>query len=167
MTMRRFLCDETGSAATEFALILPMLILLLFMGSEAGHFVWTQHKLTEGVRNGVRYASRLPIDKLCDGGTSVLANPELASIVEITRTGRVGDGQALAAVPGWTASNVTVEVSCEAFVGTGIYTDLNAPGPIVTVRANNVPYPSLFKALGRLPGTIRLNARANTAGIGL
>ncbi|MFM5949600.1 MAG: TadE/TadG family type IV pilus assembly protein [Novosphingobium sp.] len=167
MNAARFLQHETGSASVEFALILPLLILLLFMGSEAGHFVWTQHKLTEGVRNGVRYASRLPIDKLCDGPTSVLADPELSEVVQITRTGRAGDGQALATVPGWTAGTVSVTVSCEAFVDTGIYTNLDARGPIVTVRAMNVPYPSLFKALGQLPGTIRLNATANTAGIGL
>ena len=165
MRLAGFLQNEAGSAATEFALIVPLMILLLFAGSEAGHFVWTQHKLTEGVRNGVRYASRLPIDKLCDGPNSVLADPELSAVIDVTRTGRVGSG--MSTVPGWTAGNVSVTVSCEAFVGTGIYTDLEAPGPIVTVRAQNVPYPSLFKSLGRLPGTIRLNATANTAGIGL
>ena len=167
MSLRNFILDERGSAATEFALILPLLILLLFTGSEAGHFVWTQHKLTEGVRNGVRYASRLPIDKLCDGPTVVLADPELANIIQITRTGIVSAGQPNATVPGWTAANVSVDVSCEAFVETGIYSDLNAPGPIVTVRAADVPYPSLFKLLGRIPGTIQLNARASTAGIGI
>ncbi len=167
MNLRDFILDERGVAATEFALMLPLLILLLFGGSEAAHFVWTQHKLTEGVRNGVRFASRLPIGKLCDGSTVVLADPELAEIKEITRTGRVAAGQANAVVPGWTAADVSVDVSCEAFVQTGIYTDLNAPGPIVTVRANNVPYPSLFNLLGRLPRSIQLNARASTAGIGI
>ena len=167
MSPRDFIFDERGSAATEFALILPLLILLLFTGSEAGHFVWTQHKLTEGVRNGVRYASRLPIDKLCNGSTVVLADPERAAIIQITRTGRVAPTAASATVPGWTAANVSVDVSCGAFVQTGIYSDLGARGPIVTVRANNVPYPSLFKSLGRIPGTIRLNARASTAGIGI
>lgn len=167
MSRPRFLSDESGASATEFALILPLLILLLFTGSEAGHFVWTQHKLTEGVRNGVRYASRLPIDTVCNGPNSVLADPALTNIKLITRTGQIASTTANATVPGWTAGQVSVTVSCEAFVDTGIYTDLNAAGPIVTVQATNVPYPSLFKMLGNLPGTIRLNAKASTAVIGI
>jgi Flp pilus assembly protein TadG len=149
-------------------MILPLLIVLLFGGTEAGNFVWTQHKLTEGVRNGVRYASRLNIDRVCNGATSVLADPELSNIKSITRTGRTGTGFN-GTVRGWTNAMVTVTVSCQAFVNTGIYTDMPGvvAGPIVTVRATNVPYPTLFKLLGNLPGSIRLNARASTAVIGI
>ncbi|MFM5954918.1 MAG: TadE/TadG family type IV pilus assembly protein [Novosphingobium sp.] len=167
MNPRAFLLDERGTAASEFALILPLLILLLFGGSEAGHFVWTQHKLTEGVRNGVRYASRLPIDQVCNGATTVLADPALANIKLITRTGQVATAGAKATVPGWTAGQVSVTVSCQAFVSTGIYSDLNGAGPIVTVSATNVAYPTLFKMLGNLPGSIHLNAKASTAVIGI
>ncbi|MFM5924732.1 MAG: TadE/TadG family type IV pilus assembly protein [Novosphingobium sp.] len=167
MSPRTFLLDDRGTAATEFALILPLMILLLFGGSEAGHFVWTQHKLTEGVRNGVRYASRLPIDKVCNGATAVLADPALSNIKLITRTGQLAASNANATVPGWGAGQVSVTVSCQAFVSTGIYSDFNAAGPIVTVRATNVAYPTLFKMLGNMPGTIRLNAKASTAVIGI
>jgi Flp pilus assembly protein TadG len=166
MTLRSFLRNDTATASIEFALILPLLIVLLFVGSEAGHFVWTQHKLTEGVRDGVRYASRLNIDKVCNGATSVLAEPELSNIKRVTRTGQVATGFN-GTVPGWTNAQVTVTVSCQSFVNTGIYTNLNAAGPIVTVRAANVAYPSLFKALGNMPSSIRLNAKASTAVIGI
>jgi Flp pilus assembly protein TadG len=166
MTLARFFRDDTATAAVEFALILPLLVVLLFGGSEAGHFVWTQHKLTEGVRDGVRYASRLQIDRVCNGATAVLADPELSNIKRVTRTGQVATGFN-GTVPGWTDSQVTVTVSCQAFVNTGIYTDLNAAGPVVTVRAANVAYPSLFKLLGNLAGSIHLNAKASTAVIGI
>jgi hypothetical protein len=84
----------------------------------------------------------------------------------VTRTGQVATGFN-GTVPGWTDTQVTVTVSCQAFVNTGIYTDLNGAGPVVTVRAANVAYPSLFKMLGNMPGSIRLNARASTAVIGI
>ena len=167
MILRRFLGDERGAAASEFALILPMLIVMLFVGSEAGHFVWTQHKLTEAVRNGARYASRLQIDEVCNGATAILAGTELSNIRMLTRTGQIADGQAKSVVPGWTDAQVNVEVSCESFVATGIYQDLGAEGPIVTVRAENVAYPFLFGALGGLGGPIALNARSNAAVIGI
>lgn len=167
MTLRTFMFDSRAAAATEFALILPLLTLLMFTGSEAGHFVWTQHKLTEGVRDGVRYASRLPIDQVCNGSTAVLSGTALANVKLITRTGQVANAQANATVPGWGAAQVSVTVSCQAFVDTGLYTDLNRAGPIVTVQALNVAYPSLFQALGNFPSSIHLNAKANSAVIGI
>ena len=160
MTLRSIFSNDSGTAATEFALILPLLTVVLFTGSEAGHFVWTQHKLTEGVRDGVRYASRLPIDQVCNGATPVLSGTALANIKLITRTGQVATTQANATVPGWTTAQVSVTISC-------LSTDLNAAGPIVTVQASNVAYPSLFKALGNFPASIRLNAKANSAVIGI
>lgn len=169
MTLRRIFSNDSGSAATEFALILPLLVVLLFGGSEAGHFVWTQHKLTEGVRDGVRFASRAPVDTYCNGAvlkSDVTYTAKIAEIKRVTRSGLVATGFN-ATVPGWTDARVTVTVSCQAFVSTGIYTDLNGAGPIVTVKATNVPYPSLFKALGHLPTSINLNAKASTAVIGI
>ena len=167
MILHRFLSDTRAAAATEFALLVPLLIILLFGGTEAGHFVWSQHKLAEAVRDGARYAARLQIDKVCDGPTEVLADPELADVKLITRTGQLDDAAARPVVPGWTDAQVSVTVSCESFVDTGIYTDLNAAGPIVTVSATNVTYPSMFNALGGLSRSVSLNARSNAAVIGL
>jgi Flp pilus assembly protein TadG len=166
MKRTNFFRDETAASATEFALILPMLIVVMFGGTEAANFVWTQHKLTEGVRDGVRYASRLNIDRVCNGATSVLADPELSNIKRITRTGQIATGQKQT-VPGWTDAQVRVDVACQAFVSTGIYSNLGGAGPIVTVSAKNVAYPSLFKRLGNMPGTISLNAKASGAVIGI
>jgi Flp pilus assembly protein TadG len=167
MIPRRFLRDTSGSASTEFALMVPFLVALLFFGSEAGHFVWTQHKLVEAVRDGARYASRLKIDDVCDEENSVLADPELADVILLTRTGQLGSTNAAPVVPGWTDAQVGVTVACESFVSTGIYEALGAPGPVVTVSATNVPYPSLFNALGGLTSGVALNARSSAAVIAL
>jgi Flp pilus assembly protein TadG len=167
MNARRFLTDTFGTAAVEFALIVPLLVILLFVGTEAGHFVWTQHKLTDAVRDGARYASRLRIEQVCNGATSVLADPSLARVKLITRTGQLDNNAAGPVVPGWTPAQVAVTINCQSFVNTGIYTDLNAAGPIVTVRASNVPYPSLFNLLGGISGAVNLNAKASAAVIGI
>ena len=167
MILRSFLDNTRATASVEFALLVPMLIILLFGGTEAGHFVWSQHKLAEAVRDGARYAARLPIDTVCDGSTEVLADPQLADVKLITRTGQLDDAAARPVVPGWTDAQVTVTVSCESFVDTGIYTDLNAAGPIVTVSATNVTYPSMFNALGGLSRSVSLNAFAHAAVIGI
>jgi len=167
MTLRTFLRDSSGAAAVEMALITPMLIVLLFGGSEAGHFVWTQHKLTEAVRDGARFASRLSVFDVCNGATSTLADPNLARVKLLTRTGQLTNTNVLPVVRGWTAGQVTVTVSCQAFVNTGIYTQLGQAGPVVTVAATNVTYPSLFGALGNITRGVTLNARSSAAVIGI
>lgn len=171
MSPHDFLRDQSGASATEFVLLLPLLIILLFGGSEAGNFVWTQHKLAESVRDGARYASRLPIETVCNGPTDVLTNggnvDEYNRVILITRTGQLANALAPPAVPGWAAGQVDVEVACEAFVDTGIYAELGAAGPVVTVRASNVAYPSLFNGLGILTNSVSLNAKSSAAVIGL
>ncbi|HSG55028.1 MAG TPA: TadE/TadG family type IV pilus assembly protein, partial [Paracoccaceae bacterium] len=67
--IRRLIKDTRASAATEFALSLPMMLALMFVGMEAGHFFWTEHKLVKAVRDGARFAARSQIDSLCNDGT--------------------------------------------------------------------------------------------------
>lgn len=169
MTGRPFLSDRSGNAGAELALLLPLLLVLLFVGLEAGHFIWTQHKLAEAVRNGARYASRLDIGEFCPT-FSTLARDR---IVLVTRTGQLNDSAAKPLVPGWTADEVTVTVTCDAFVKTGIYADMSdgTKGPLVTVAAKDVPYPSLFHELGAVEmdsaQPLKLGAKSSAAVIGL
>lgn len=167
MNTHRILACESGAAAAEMVLVLPMLLALMFGGFEAGNFVWTQHKLVEGVRDGARYAARMNINDVCGGDSTATQ----AKVRLITRTGQVANASAPPRVPGWADNLVTVTFNCNAFVSTGIYTDLGdtagPAGPIVTVAATNVPYPSLFQRLGYLDGSIRLSAKSNAAVTGL
>lgn len=175
--VRRFLQAQSGTASTEFALLLPMLIVLMFGGSEAGHFVWTQHKLAEAVRDGARYAARTQISDFCEGANEVMTTDQENLIKLITRTGQLNDSAARPVVPGWTDAQVTVTVSCDvASLGSeGIYAalgdnDANGTtdaGPVVTVSATGVSYPSLFNSLGILNRSIRLSAKSSAAVIGI
>jgi hypothetical protein len=163
---RRDFRDDRGAAASEFALALPMMLALMFGAIEAGHFFWTQHKIVKAVREGARFAARQDVSALCDGATASISETLEDSIRDVTATGVI-DGTAGPRVPGWDPDDVAIEVGCQAFVNTGIYSDLNANGPLVTISSGAVPYPSLFDRLGFITSDIRLTARSSAAVTGI
>lgn len=154
-----------ASASAEFALSLPMMLALMFGGFEAGHFFWTEHKLVKAVREGARYASRLPVEELCNGATVAMTDDMESNIQNVTATGVLSGGTAK--VPGWDAADVTVTVGCQEFVATGMYTGLGAAGPMITVSTGGVTYPSLFNGLGFLDSTIQMGAESSSAVMGI
>lgn len=147
----RFTGDQRGAAAAEFALILPLLTMLMFGFYEAGRLYWSYNIVQASVRDAARYGARLPVT--CTGGAG--AFDDLAHetrIKNLARTGRV-DGTADPLVPGWTDNNtVTVTVTpclskltADGITLSGRYAD-QATIPIVSVTAN-APYGSLFGGL--------------------
>lgn len=51
--------DERGTLVTEFAVTLPILLVFLFGFMGMGQLLWYHHIVTEGVRDGTRYLSRV------------------------------------------------------------------------------------------------------------
>jgi Flp pilus assembly pilin Flp len=51
-----FLADRRGASAAEFALVLPLVLLLLFGIIDAGRYAWLLNRLEKGAQEGVRYA---------------------------------------------------------------------------------------------------------------
>ena len=155
--------------------MLPALVMLMFGGFEAGNFVWTQHKLVKAVREGARYAARLPVETYCDGATAQFdTNPDAeADIKAVTLTGKLPAEGGQTAVLGMTADQITVTPACAAYAagetgsGTGIYSDLGNGGPVITVSVSGVGYPSLFAQLAGLDGSINMAAKASAPVIGL
>jgi Flp pilus assembly protein TadG len=170
MRWRLALRDSRGNAAAEMALMLPLLVVLLFGTFEGGYFLWSEHKVIMGVRDGARYAARQDFSKFTCPST---IDPTVVSQIQnVTRTGYPnGDSPVVAGtdnptVPGWTSAEVTVTLSCDSSTQTGIYAAFADGAPRVTVSAR-VPYPDLFGVIGFTATSLHLNASAQSAVMGL
>jgi Flp pilus assembly protein TadG len=49
---------QEGSAAVEFAIVLPVLMLLIVGGLDTGHMFYIDHLITNASREGARYAAK-------------------------------------------------------------------------------------------------------------
>jgi len=171
--LRSFLGDRRGAAAAEMALVLPFLMVLFFVTFEGGYFLWNEHKVVKGVRDGARYAGRLPFSvfSACPASPAApaaLTGTALVNIQEVTRTGKIASGTAT--VAGWQDSHITVTCDYVASTG-GLYNTNSGNAPRVTVRAA-VPYPpsplvDLAAALGFDTSGITLSASAQSPVMGL
>jgi len=177
-----FLRDQSASAAVEMALVTPILLAILFGSVEMGNFFMSEHAIEKQVRDGARYAARLPLAAAyaCPGNVFADANAT-NDIINVTKTGAVSG----AGFPRWDSSfwdrtctgdtqTVQVSVSCvkksdidtEDTGNTGIYTGLNGDIPVVTVSAR-VRYLSVLGTLGFKSTNLCLNAESKAALQGL
>lgn len=158
--------DPGGSSAAEMALATPLLMVLMFGSFELGKYFLDEHVVSKAVRDGARYASRRSFAEYTCAGAS-------ADVIDktrnITRTATVASG-GTARLAYWTdGTTITVSVTCDttnAANNNGIYKGLTTGIPVVTVAAT-VPYQSLFEDLGFGASAISLNARSQTAVMGI
>lgn len=137
-------------AASEFALILPLLTMLLFGFYEAGRMYWNYNIVQSSARDAARYAARLPLT--CDsGGVGAFADTSgttQAQVQNLTRTGTL-DGTGNPLVPGWADNaTVTVSVACvdnASATYSGRY-DGHAKIPTVSISAA-APHGAMFGGL--------------------
>lgn len=140
--------DERGVAASEFALILPLLTLLMFAFYEAGRIYWNYNIVQSSSRDAARYAARMPIT-CSSGGVGAFTDPtDETQIKNLTRTGTL-DGTGDPVVSGWDDNTtVTVTLTCvDNTAGTlsGRYSG-HTKIPTVSITAN-APYGAMFGGL--------------------
>jgi Flp pilus assembly protein TadG len=123
--LQRGRCRERGAAAVEFALVLPLLLLLVGGIVDYGRYFSTQVTLANAAREGAR-------------GAVVLADP-------VARAGAGG----MSSSPGWLAPGVTFRNAADVPVtGTGVSCSTpNVTSVGVTARAN-----FRFAFVGVIPG---------------
>ncbi len=107
MKLRRYpsRARQTGTAALELAIALPVLLLLLVTSAEVGRLLCQYDTLTKTVRNGARYLA----SNALGGTTGVVAiTPQVQTQTQnLVVTGNInGTGGPL--LPNFVAGNVTV-----------------------------------------------------------
>jgi Flp pilus assembly protein TadG len=136
--------DRSGAAAVEFALILPLMSVLLFGFFEAGRMFYTFNIASAAARDAARFGARLPMT--CSGfvsGTDEMRVKTLAA----TGDANVGADPLIA---GMTTANIAVAYACVSNAGSprpyaGVYEDATGvPTLKVTV---NAPFQTVFSSL--------------------
>lgn len=163
---------DGGAAAAEMVLVLPFLLTLLFGSAELGNYFLDEHGLVKQVRDGARYASRLPAEANYTCPTTVNAAAE--TLVEnVVKTGTVdGTGTGRFSTEYWArncagvAQPITVSIRCvDKDDYSGIYSSLVGDIPVVKVSAA-ISYRSVLGSLGLPTANLCLRAESESAVIG-
>ena len=172
MGWRNPLAQDAGSAAAEMALVLPLLVTIMFGSAELGNYFLDEHALVKQVRDGSRYAARLPLEANYTCPSTV--NPAAETLIEnVVRTGTVdGTGTGRFDATYWTrtctgvADPIEVTIRCVSEDDyDGIYQSLEGDIPVVTVSAA-VSYRSVLGSLGLPTADLCLRAESEAAVIG-
>lgn len=145
----RPLADQRGSAGVEFALILPLMSVLLFGFFEAGRAFYTYNIASAAARDAARFAARLSMG--CPGVSGKLASA--ADEVRIKTLAVTGDASAGKSplIQGLTTNDISITYVCVANAAnaySGVYEDVPSI-PTVTVTVN-APFKTILQSL--LPG---------------
>lgn len=172
-SLRSFRNCQSGAAAAEMVLIMPLLLVLVFGTLEIGQYFWFEHRVVKSVRDGARFAARQPFTKfscaqtrvIVGGGSTATDTALETTIKNVTRTGNIaGSGSAI--IPGWDNSHITVSISCPGTaVTTGIYTG-QSNAPRVKVEAD-IPYRALASTMGFNTTSLRVKSEAEAAVTGI
>jgi TadE-like protein len=105
---------QRGLAAMEFAIALPLMILLALAVTELGRGLYQYNTLTKAVRDGARYLSNVAVGPL---GIVDIA-PHLTDTINIVVYGDIDGGTSV--LPNFTPADVTVSTVAVPLPGGGI-----------------------------------------------
>ncbi len=144
LVLDRLQRDRSGASAAEFALVLPIMTLLLFGAVDVSGLAWTQMQVGAAARAGASYA-------LTHGYDEVGINAAVANATGLTVT--VGAMSKDAGCP-----NASTGITVVANKSTPCPDGGAIPGDYVTVNASGT-YSPIFGWPG-LPNAINLSARS-------
>ena len=150
--------DRSGSAAAEFALVLPILLLLMMGSMELGNYFLSEHVLEKGVRDGARYAARRSFDDFatCDSAPTGTVSDDTKQLV---RTGVLSGGTDR--LPHWDEATFSLTTKCSTGNGsvtyTGLYSGMASGARYVEVSAS-LPYQPILGLYGFATRSLTLNA---------
>jgi len=140
---------------------------------EGGYFLYNEHKVVKGVRDGARFAARQSFTNYDCLSTSVTDSTVEEEIQNVTVFGHPDPSNSstnvtdVPAVPGWDPStDVTVTVNCDSGTKTGLYASITGGAPRVIVKAD-VDYLPLFGVIGFDASNLTLKAEAEAAVMGV
>ena len=126
LTLRRFGRSQDGTALVEFAISLPLILVVSFGAIDSMRLFWSDQAAVAGVRDATRYIARIaPADICATGGSLSAYEAQLAGII-----GSTIDGGGLYP-PGVLINNVTAGVTCVGTLGLR-----QAQVPVATVSAD-------------------------------
>jgi Flp pilus assembly protein TadG len=144
---RQFWRRDDGAALVEFAVTLPLILILAFLSVESMRLFWSYQAVIAGVRDATRYLARVAPADLCTSGGNVTGYAtQLKGIVETTISG------AALFPAGVTVTSLTSTHTCITSLGLR-----QASVPVATVSANvsiTMPFSQVLRVIGGTPATV-------------
>jgi Flp pilus assembly protein TadG len=78
----RFTADERGAAMIEFAVAVPLMLLMFSFVIEGTRLLWTHQVVVSGVRDVARYVSRVERRDVCTSGGTIDASGFSARVAQ-------------------------------------------------------------------------------------
>lgn len=152
MRDRRFLKDERGATAVEFAVLLPVMLVVFAAIVEGSRIYWNYQAAVSGVRDAARFIARTTDADLCGGAAnaspSTLTGGAATANAIISNTMQDEQGLFPQAV---TLTGVTATFTCPDY---NLRTD---PTPVARVQATvniQLPFGTLFELLSGQDTTV-------------
>jgi Flp pilus assembly pilin Flp len=85
--LRRLARSDRGASLVEFAVVLPMFLILLATIVEGGRMTWSYQSAAAGVRDASRYLSRIVPETFCESGTPTTFDATLLAKIRESAAG--------------------------------------------------------------------------------
>jgi Flp pilus assembly protein TadG len=148
--LHRFRRAEDGSALVEFAISLPLILVVSFGTIDSMRLFWSYQAAVAGVRDAARYVARMAPDNICTTGASLAAhlsarNVNPTTIIDSTLFADAAGSRAIY-TGGVTITNVTTGITCVNTLGLR-----QATVPVVRVSADmniTMPFSEILVLVG-------------------